>query len=707
LLSGGIMSPADDDAAYCAEIARRSAARAALHLGMEGMDGEALDVLGSVLLGYMDTVGETVSSNVEASGRSSAHSNAYDALNAIADCTAPAATQLGRNPSSSVPSSEMQMQIGQQRQQPNDDDNTNDGGKMGTSQERGWEGLASFLFGQDWFSIQLRGDDDEDENAALAATSSTAPANGTQKDPGNKDAKILQQPQSKQPQHGNGKTAAAMMAAAMGNKKQPGGKTMLPARPTNAPDDDDGRAATTAMTMASSSSTASSSSSPKKAGKGKQLNNMHAAAAVAAAVSANERAVSFSLGNNDDAGSPLPRHPNDDARWNAPYPHDVPAFPLVTNDADVANPHRMSSSASISMHDLAAEMEACREMPAPSPSAKRQRKGAVGGGERGVNGSNDSSDGCGTVTMTKAARLRDQAAERAARAALRIPDDVYSARGGGASWGSIRDEEPSNGAGGDEGGDAKRARSKGPSGKDDRRAPAAATAAASSKVKFDPLSSSKHRPQSSNAVGPPEHPVAPSSATKNSSSSMPPYVPNFLPPFPVVDRSPDDDAARDGPAASAVVMGDVASRMSRVHRERRKTPTRRAPSSILASTAAVPNDGEGGSAVSERDAISEREAVRRSVIGLGRSSTVGTSYWGSRWQEDDDGGGDDRAAASGSTTGKFLWDVTVAPGEGGGGRPLSSSSAKKPGSDASQVNPLGRASGSRLSKILEGSMNMS
>ena len=54
VLSGG--SPADNDASYCTEIARRSVARAALHLGMEGMEGEALDVLGSVLLGYMEMV---------------------------------------------------------------------------------------------------------------------------------------------------------------------------------------------------------------------------------------------------------------------------------------------------------------------------------------------------------------------------------------------------------------------------------------------------------------------------------------------------------------------------------------------------------------------------------------------------------------------------------------------------------------------------
>ncbi len=53
-ISGG--SPSDNDMSYCTEIARRSVARAALHLGIQGMEGEALDVLGSVLLGYMEMV---------------------------------------------------------------------------------------------------------------------------------------------------------------------------------------------------------------------------------------------------------------------------------------------------------------------------------------------------------------------------------------------------------------------------------------------------------------------------------------------------------------------------------------------------------------------------------------------------------------------------------------------------------------------------
>src|SRR6056300_407815 len=84
----------DTDTAYCTELARRSVARAALHLGIEGMETSALDVLGSVLLGYLHNIGSDIATNVEGSGRSSAHVNAYDVLNAVEGCTALAATQL-------------------------------------------------------------------------------------------------------------------------------------------------------------------------------------------------------------------------------------------------------------------------------------------------------------------------------------------------------------------------------------------------------------------------------------------------------------------------------------------------------------------------------------------------------------------------------------------------------------------------------------
>ena len=93
----------------------------------------------------------------------------------------------------------------------------------------------------------------------------------------------------------------------------------------------------------------------------------------------------------------------------------------------------------------------------------------------------------------------------------------------------------------------------------------------------------------------------------------------------------------------------------------------------------------------------ERDSVRRSVIGLGKKS-VGTSYWGSNWLDDDN------TEAGGGTHTKTnnigLSDVTGALVEEGGNT-VAAASPKKSNSD---VQPLVRASGSRLSKILEGSM---
>jgi len=198
-------------------------------------------------------------------------------------------------------------------------------------------------------------------------------------------------------------------------------------------------------------------------------------------------------------------------------------------------------------------------------------------------------------------------------------------------------------------------------------------AAAASKVKFDP--SSKQPPLKNTAMSE-QH-----TASTSGSAKVPPYVPNFLPPFPTDHYS---EIARDRLSASvsaSAVMGDVMSRMH--HREKRKlsslTPTEE-----------------------EKATISDRDAVRRSVIGLGKS--VGPSYWGSKWLENDGGDADGRDAKeklNKSNTGSFLSEVTVAPSAG------ARDEAKKSGGKESQVVPLGRASGSRLSKILEGSMNVS
>mmetsp|Transcript_21140 Transcript_21140/g.29874 ORF Transcript_21140/g.29874 Transcript_21140/m.29874 type:complete len:518 (-) Transcript_21140:251-1804(-) len=82
------------DEFFCHEIAKRSVARAALHLGVEYMSEEVLEVMGDVLLSYLAKVGRTISMAVESSGRTSAHVHVLDAIRAAESCTSPAVHRL-------------------------------------------------------------------------------------------------------------------------------------------------------------------------------------------------------------------------------------------------------------------------------------------------------------------------------------------------------------------------------------------------------------------------------------------------------------------------------------------------------------------------------------------------------------------------------------------------------------------------------------
>ncbi|KAL3817650.1 hypothetical protein ACHAXA_001995 [Cyclostephanos tholiformis] len=474
MLSGG--SPSDCDAAYCTEIARRAVARAALHLGIEGMEGEALDVLGSVLLGYMEMVGATISTNVELSGRSSAHANAYDALNAIVECTAPAAIQIGYNHHSSTTSSSSVAGDPVPHQPPGGDN-----GSLYEGKEWGWEGLASFLFGPDWFSIPLEGEDDRIHDAASGESSPHASEEGT-----GQCEKSLQT------------NAKSFPHASM---KVPGGKNLIP--------------------KLQNSATSNSNNAAPKVGKGKQLSNMIGY----------QKSVSFTLDhqhtvreNGVDTSPSNHGGPSNEVSsigWRAPYLNAIPPFPLVTNPEDVANPHRLSGTKiPQSMHNLATEMEACRE----TPLSTKLRKGSA-----------DSPDG-------KLARMRDEVSQKAMRIALRIPDDVYSTIG--TVWGSIRNgDDMSNKKKTGIGGDVKPP-------PDLKTMPPVATA---SKVKFDAASSKQHS----------------SDPSASTSVRMPPYVPKFLPPFPTDHFS---DMANDKLAASMATSAVMSNVLSRMHkREKRKS----------------------------------------------------------------------------------------------------------------------------------------
>ena len=110
----------DSEELYCHEISRRSVARAALHLGIDGMSQDSLDVMADVLQHYMARIGKTVSHLVEASGRTSSHANVLDVLQAIQMTTAPAAQQV------------------------------NDPNPLSEQRTAPWHDMAVFLFGPKW-----------------------------------------------------------------------------------------------------------------------------------------------------------------------------------------------------------------------------------------------------------------------------------------------------------------------------------------------------------------------------------------------------------------------------------------------------------------------------------------------------------------------------------------------------------------------------
>ena len=543
-------------------------------------------------LDLFDKVGTTISANVETSGRSSAHANAYDALNAVEICTAPAAAQVAS--SSQAAATSQLSQPADRLKDPQQD-----------QRGRGWEGLASFLFGNDWFSIPLEGEEEEKERARKEAEAAAATSLS-----GNKDGtSILQQ------SNGNANVSATT--------KKPGGKTMLPSRPPG-------------------------STSPPKSGMGKQF----------ATLKATDKTVQFSLERKDSKGvpdgGPGPAVTGDingssdinvgaTGRWHAPYPNTIQAFPVVKNATSIANPHRFTegSNISLSLHDLATEMEACRDIP---PAAKKARRGSA-----------SAKDGSSTV-MAKTVRVRDEVADKAMRKALRIPDDVYTTRG--TIWGMIQDKNDGSAinrkkeavADGDKKPAAKKSAKDGKDGK----------TTTASKVKFDLNASKKTQ----------EEPFPNPGISGRIAQEMPSYVPNFLPPFPTDEYSEMTSNRLSASMSASVVMGDVLTRMH--HREKRKTP----PSAA----------GKGG------DIISERDAVRRSLIGLGKPA--GSSYWGSSWLENDTNEANRTSKSNNSKTEQILSEITVAEGEG------TAAVAKKPESNAPQVAPLGRASGSEVSSIL-------
>jgi hypothetical protein len=123
----------DSEVLYTHEISRRSVARAALHLGIDGMSQDSLDILADILQHFLSRIGKTISHLVEASGRPSSHANTLDALNAISLNTLSAKSNP-LLPVATLPV-ENDLEI-----------------SSSSTTQASWQDLAIFLFGPKWES---------------------------------------------------------------------------------------------------------------------------------------------------------------------------------------------------------------------------------------------------------------------------------------------------------------------------------------------------------------------------------------------------------------------------------------------------------------------------------------------------------------------------------------------------------------------------
>lgn len=185
------------DPVYSFEIARRAVGRAALHLGIDSMTEQALDVMADVLLQYLARTGHALSHLAESSRRTSAHVNVLDAFQATQLVASPAVGRLhlqepeeeeeedmiaspapkisdgaaiegaptngnsSTNATASGPSVASSVPINGSSTQSNSISSSSSSSRSST----GWKALASFVFGPNW----LQEKDDEEYLMELAA----------------------------------------------------------------------------------------------------------------------------------------------------------------------------------------------------------------------------------------------------------------------------------------------------------------------------------------------------------------------------------------------------------------------------------------------------------------------------------------------------------------------------------------------------------
>ncbi len=145
------------DPMYSFEIARRAVGRAALHLGIDSMTEQALDVMADVLLQYLARTGRALSHLAESSRRTSAHVNVLDAFQACQLVSSPAVGCLHLQGEENGEETMVATEGNVESASANGSNGTSSAppsngakAKPTSVSSTSWKGLASFVFGPNW-----------------------------------------------------------------------------------------------------------------------------------------------------------------------------------------------------------------------------------------------------------------------------------------------------------------------------------------------------------------------------------------------------------------------------------------------------------------------------------------------------------------------------------------------------------------------------
>mmetsp|Transcript_15897 Transcript_15897/g.22649 ORF Transcript_15897/g.22649 Transcript_15897/m.22649 type:complete len:710 (+) Transcript_15897:283-2412(+) len=651
-----------DDLEFSKEIARKSVARAALHLGVEKMGSDALDVMGDVLLSYLERLGNVMATTVEKSKRTSVHCNVLDAIHAVEVCTSPAAHQFLMSSSNEdfnpAQASTTATTVTKTALTPMNNGSMINGGMMPSlgnlSQAREWESLACFLFGNDWLSIPL---------------------------PGEIDGMI----------HQNG---AGMGNAAIGASAATG--TMM------------NHKGGAVVGMGNSNSNGSSSTSGiiggiSTAGGGKQLQLKQTNAAVPPISSGKLSSITSSNLATKTSSSTIimttteTLSKTEKKGWSAPYLESVPYFPLKSSQFGLANQHKLPNSISASFHSLVREEEACRgdmvcgtdhfhTLITEKKSAKASSMEATKGKEETLPRS--------ASAIAAESRIESQISG--------ISDKIFLGKQT-SFWGSIasnRDESAVKG-------------------KDDKETTTGASANLDNNDKDagkEALSSNSSPKSGDNTkTGNDKKRIRFNDNTSNDSDDKdlvdtktdtnstctkinnkrrkPSYVPSYCPPFPSAQK--DKKSSLDSSAlisSSMLLSASIKGNDSIVQSLKSKLKSKAFKNRISKPTTLVSaNNSEG-----ENDIINQ-QAVRSSLVSLEKE--VGTAFWGTSWND--------------NTQSDFAMDTTSCPSSkssnagSGNNKAMFGQAGLRQTKLKSEpaIVPLGKSSESRISRILEGSMD--